>query len=565
MEPQRMARFDLTNMSFSYEEIPDKYKSLGGRALTSSLISDEVNPLTDSFSSENKLVLAPGLLTGSTAPCSGRISIGAKSPLTRGIKECNSGGTASHYLSGHGIKALVIEGMAKVSKGWILVVKGNEIVAEQHEALLGLGNYETVEKLQSIYGENCSIISIGPAGERGSRIATLALTDLEGRPVRHAARGGLGAVAGSKGLKAIVITKPSLKSTTPKDPILFSQVAKKVSKTLIEGKKGMTMYGTAMLVNLINGVGGLPHHNFSKGSSEEAEKISGEVLKELCDKRGGKTGHACSRGCVIRCSNVFHDQKNEYVTASLEFETIALLGSNCGVFDLDSIAQLDYLCDDLGLDTIDTGGAFGVAMETGLFSFGDAEKMKMILEKCYATEVNQQIVFHGAAETGRLLNNKRVPTVKRQTIAAYDPRVLKGNGVTYATSPMGGDHTAGNALPGRGGIDHRKPDGQIKLSKNLQINTMICDMLGLCIFTGPVDENIPDFAILVSALTGDIIDATQLQEQAAEILNIEAAYNRKAGLKDNENDLPAFFREEPLPGSGLTFDVPSEELKQLTY
>jgi aldehyde:ferredoxin oxidoreductase len=139
-----------------------------------------------------------------------------------------------------------------------------------------------------------------------------------------------------------------------------------------------------------------------------------------------------------------------------------------------------------------------------------------------------------------------VPAVKNQTIAAYDPRALKGNGVTYATSPMGGDHTAGNALPGRGGIDHRKKEGQIELSKNLQINTMICDILGLCIFVGPVNENVPHFATLVSAYTGEKIEGNDLQESAIQVLKYELEFNRRAGLNENSQDLPKFFREEPL-------------------
>lgn len=555
----------METLSYEEQEVKEEYRSVGGRGLTSLLLLNEVNPKAHPLNKANKLVIAPGLLSGTTAPCSGRLSMGAKSPLTYGIKESNSGGSASQYLAGHGMKGLIIENKSD-KKGLVIYISRDGVGFNQHMDLIGCGNYETVSKLKEIYGQECSIISVGSAGDFGATIATLAVTDLEGRPVRHAARGGMGAVAASKGLKAIVIQKPENNWIKPKNKREFSQCVKKFAQDLINDKKTMTTYGTPVLVNAINSIGGLPHHNFTYGQSEYAEKISGESLHEQNIGRGGKASRACSKACVIRCSNVVVDSNSKYVTASLEFETIGLLGTNCGIYDLDQIAQMDRICDDIGVDTIEVGGAVGVAMESGVLNFGNFEQMKnTLLQINNKKDLVGRMIAHGAGVTGRMLGIERVPVAKNQTIAAYDPRVLKGTGVTYATSPMGGDHTAGNVLPGRGGIDHKQADGQVELSKDLQVNTMICDYLGLCIFVGPVQQNIPIFAEMVSAFEGKIITSEDLLEKAKDILKAEIEFNRQAGFTAEDNDLPQFFRDETLLNSDLVFDVDQAQLKNITF
>ncbi|ABR46924.1 Aldehyde ferredoxin oxidoreductase [Alkaliphilus metalliredigens QYMF] len=562
----KILRINMTALEYIPQEVPLEYINLGGRGLTSKLLSEEVDPKSFALGRDNKIIIAPGLLSGSMAPCSGRVSVGAKSPLTGGIKESNAGGTISQYLAGHDIKALVIEGQPSGKNWWVLVINGDEVKFEVRGDLQGLGNYETMNRLKQEYDSDCGIMSIGPAGEQGCTIASLAATDLEGRPTRHAARGGLGAVLGSKGIKAIVIEKPEKMNKKGVHQEAFRETAKELAKSLVSGKAALTKYGTAVLVNAINEVGGLPTNNYRTGYNQEAGQISGETLHELCQERGGTTGHPCHRGCAIRCSNVFHDAQGEYVTAGLEYETIALLGSNCGVNNLDEIASLDYICDDLGLDTMDMGGALGVAMEAGVLEFGDYEAMKKsILSIVTGGDTLGKILGHGAALTGRVLGVERVPVVKGQTMAAYDPRTLKGTGVTYATTPMGADHTAGNALPGRGGIDCKDPQGQTELSKKLQIISMVCDILGVCIFVGPVEENMATFASLTSSFTGKEISVGGLLEEGRKILRTEVAFNEKAGLGKETNDLPGYFRTEALPNNGLTFDVSSHELNEFKY
>ncbi len=561
----KLIRIDMTSREISVESVPPRYCNLGGRGLTSMLLSDEVNPRCHALGKENKLVIAPGLLTGTSAPSSGRTSLGAKSPLTETIKESNVGGIAGQYLATHGFKAIVLEGTPIEKRCWVLVIDDNGIKLDLKDNLKGLGNYETVEKLHLEYGSDYSVICIGPAGEAGAALASVAVSDREGRPVRHAGRGGMGAVLGSKGIKAIVISKPAQAVVEAADSEKFRKTAGKFAKSLAQSKKSLSNYGTAILVNVINEIGGLPTRNFSTGRNEYADAIGGEKLHDLCKQRGGKTGHACSRGCVIRCSNVFNDEKGNYVTSGLEYETIVLLGSNCDLNDLDSIAKLDRICDDLGIDTVEIGCALGVAMEAGVIPFGDFEEMKDALSGIVSGSYLGKILGQGTAVTGKVLGVERIPTVKGQSISAYDPRALKGTGVTYATSTMGADHTTGNCLPGRGGLDSHKPDGQIGLSRDLQVISMLCDILGICIFVGTVPENVPVFAALVSAFTGQNIGPELLLKQARQVLKAEQEFNRDAGIGKCQNDLPYFFRTEPLPNNGLVFDVPVYELEEFDY
>ncbi|AGL00086.1 aldehyde ferredoxin oxidoreductase C-terminal domain-containing protein [Desulfoscipio gibsoniae] len=540
-----------------------EYADLGGRGLTSSIISKEVHPRAYALGADNKLVLAPGLLTGTSAPCSGRLSVGAKSPLTGTIKESNVGGLAGQYLAGHGITALIFEGKPEREKCRILVISQNEIKLEDKNSLRGLGNYAVVEELQREYGSQNVILSVGPAGEMGAAVASIAGTDMEGRPSRHAGRGGLGSVLASKGIKAIVIAKPANPFVEAANARQFKESAMEFARSLNESKKALRNYGTAVLVNSVNGVGGLPTRNFSTGHNEEALHFCGERLHELCQERGGATGHPCSRGCAIRCSNVYHDEDGNYVTSGLEFETIVLLGSNCGLNNLDEIAKLDRLCDDLGIDTMEMGVTLGVTMEAGLMPFGDYTMMCEAIESVAKGTQLGKVLGQGATVTGKILGVERVPAVKGQGMSAYDPRALKGTGVTYATSTMGADHTSGNALPGRGGLDCHKPDGQVKLSQELQTMTMVCDMLGICIFVGPLPENMPVMTTLFNSFGDRQAVPEDLMAMANKILSIETRFNHAAGI--TQNDLPRFFRTEPLPNNNLVFDVDEEELKQINF
>ena len=553
----------LTKEITEETDIPPEYLNMGGRGLTSLILSNEVNPKAYALGADNKLVIAPGLLTGTNAPCSGRLSVGAKSPLTGTIKESNVGGLAGQYLAGHGIQALIIEGKPQQKQCCVMVIGPNDIKLEEKNSLAGLGNYALVDEIKKEYGSQNAILSIGPAGEMGASLATIAGTDMENRPSRHAGRGGLGAVMASKGIKAIVISKPSNIFIEAANIKKFKDTAAEFARSLNETKKALSKYGTAVLVNIINEVGGLPTRNFSIGRNEEAGNISGELLHELCSKRGGVTGHPCSRGCAIRCSNVFNDEEGNYVTSGLEYETIVLLGSNCGLNNLDDIAKLDRQCDNLGIDTMEMGATLGVTMEAGLIPFGSYDLMQDAIESIAKGSQLGKIFGQGASTTGKIIGVERVQAVKGQAMSAYDPRALKGTGVTYATSTMGADHTAGNCLPGRGGLDCRKPEGQVNLSQEMQTITMVCDILGICIFVGPLPENMPVMTALFNSFREQEASVEDLYAMANNILSLETKFNDKAGI--TQNDLPLYFRTEPLPNDNLVFDVKEEELKKIKF
>lgn len=561
----RIVRVNLTSRSVSSEPVPEKYSILGGRGITSQIISDEVSATCRPLGVANNLVIAPGLLTGTTAPSSARLSIGAKSPITGGIKESNTGGVVARKLANLGIKAIVLEGRVEDSLWSILIVTSGHIQILPAEHLAGLGNYETVDCLHQAYGLKVGILSIGPAGEKKIAAATVAVTDLTGRPCRHCGRGGMGAVMGSKGIKAIVIDDAGAdeRLLEVKDQEGFNEIARTWAKNMVQAKVGLTNFGTAMLVDPVSAAGGLPTRNFSAGHFEGAGKINGKMLAETAKLRGGKTGHACSPGCVIRCSNIYNDLKGNYLTAGLEYETIALMGSNLGIDSLDAIAAMDRRCDDYGLDTMEMGNAIGVAMEAGMANFGDSKAALYLLDEVRQGTVLGRVLGQGAVVTGRALGVARVAAAKCQGMSGYDPRAFKGTGVTYATSPMGADHTAGNLLPGRGGVECNRPEGQIQASRDLQIMSAVIDNMGLCLFVGPLPPEMEIISQLLSKALGRPFSKEDVLEIGKAILKTELDFNRAAGFGQKDDRLPDFFKREKLSPKELVFDVSDQELDQV--
>jgi aldehyde:ferredoxin oxidoreductase len=555
----KIFRIDLTRRESTIEKVPERYTMLGGRALTGRIILDEVDPLCDPLGGKNKLVIAPGFLTGTRAPNSGRLSIGGKSPLTGGIKESNSGGTVSRKLAKMGIKALILQGKP-VSGQYIIMVQMDKVaILPAPPEVVGKGTYETMEILKAIYGHKMSMICTGQAGEYQLSAAVIAISDMDGLPNRQAARGGLGAVMGSKGVKAIIIDVANADETLLQisDSEGFNIIAKKFAQTLIETRKGLTTFGTPGLVKPVSAMSGLPTRNFSRGTFEKVDNVGPEIIVETIKSRGGKTGHICSVGCVIRCSNVYNDAEGKYVLSSMEYESLALLGPNLGIDSLDVIANLNRKCNDYGLDTIEMGVALGVAMEGGLAQFGDGKAAQDLLDEIAKGTVLGRMLGNGAAMTGKVLGIKRVPVVKGQAMAAYDPRAFKGTGVTYASSPMGADHTAGNLLPGRYGNDPHKSDGQIINSRNAQLNTCILDSMGLCLFVGDALDIVAD---LLTKATGAAVTVDDMVEMAKDVLKTELEFNKKACFTKADDRLPAFFKTEKLPPQDLVFEFADEEL-----
>jgi aldehyde:ferredoxin oxidoreductase len=556
---------DLTRGASGQREAAPEHALLGGHGLTSTLVAQEVDPKADPLGPDNVLVFAPGLLAGSSVPNSGRLSVGAKSPLTGGIKEANSGGAAARRLAQLDVSGLVVRGRAAELSLIEIGADGSKLIPAGD--LAGLGTYETVQRLREKYGDSIAVICAGPAGEAQLKAAAIVVTTPDSRP-RTASRGGLGAVMGSKNLKAIVV-KESGKIRQAADP----EALKTSVQALSEGIKqhpamgALVALGTPFLVNVANSVGCLATKNFSTGQFEGAEALSGENMAEIMGSRpNAKSNHRCMTGCVVACSQVYTDADGNEVTSGFEFETLGLLGSNCQISDLDLLARIDRLCDDLGLDTMEVGAALGVAMEAGMIPWGDGEAAYALLEEVRQGTDRGRMIANGCVETGRALGVTRIPAVKGQGIAAWEPRVLKGTGVTYATSPQGADHTAGNALPSPTMPEYNPsaPEGQAQMSQFLQAYFASIDNLGFCLFPSLALLDIPELqARLVeatAAFTGAEVPEDFLVSSGASIVQLERDYNRRAGFTAADDRLPAFMVEEPLSPSGNVFDVSEEDL-----
>jgi aldehyde:ferredoxin oxidoreductase len=559
----QVLRVNLETDSVRYEPVPEGWQRVGGRGLVARFLLDEVPPLCSPLGPSNKLIWAPGLLVGHMLSSCDRISVGGKSPLTGGIKEANAGGTTGMKMVWLNLHSLIVEGGPPADGGWrILVVDADGARFEDAGDLVGLGLKETVLRLVERFDPKIGISAIGPAGERLYLTAGITHIDTDRNLTRISARGGLGAVMGSKHLKAIVFNCPRSNQPPVVDKALFKDASKRYIAKLQEHPQTSqiyTFYGTAAMVKMCNAFGGMPTRNFSAGSFEDAEKISGETIHDLNQARGGEVSHACMPGCIIKCSNVYAGPDGETLVTPLEYETIGLMGSNLGLNDPDVIARLNDLANDLGMDTIDTGAALGVAAEAGYMQFGDGARALELMEEVRQDTPLGRIIASGAATAGKVLGVERVPVVKSQALSAYDPRAIKGTGVTYATSPQGGDHTAGLTI--RAKVDHLDPAVQVELSRNGQYNTAGYDSLGACVmgsFGFALDATIvPD---LVNARYGWGVGPAYLRELGRETILLEREFNRRAGFTSAHDRIPEWMTREALPPTHAVFDVSDEEL-----
>ena len=282
---------------------------------------------------------------------------------------------------------------------------------------------------------------------------------------------------------------------------------------------------------MCNSFGALPTSNFSVGQFEEVETISGEYMRDVILERGGdgEPTHACMPGCTIRCSNNYADADGKSIVSPLEYETIGLMGSNLGIGDLDTIAKLNWMVNDLGLDSIEIGAALGVAAKAGLMEFGDGERAVELIDEIRQNTPLGRLLGSGATITGKVLGVEQVPAVKGQAMSAYEPRAIKGTGVTYATSPQGADHTSGLTI--RAKINHLDPNGQAAISRTTQINMAGYDTLGACIFAGfgfaAAPETIRD---LLNSRYDWNVGADILQVLGRESLKLEREFNRRGWI-----------------------------------
>lgn len=560
----------MTDLTTSVEDVPEAWAGHGGRGLTSTIVAAEVPPTCHALGPNNKLVFAPGLLSGTAAANSGRLSAGAKSPLTGTIKEANAGGTSAQLMARCGCKALIIEGQPKDDKWYAIHITPEGAVISEEQETVGKGNFETVEIVDGRTETKQGVIICGPAGEMKMPAANISVKDPDGH-LRSNGRGGLGAVMGSKKVKLITID-PKDGKVEIADPEAFKAANRTFAKALVDHpvSQALGTYGTNVLVNIINESGGLPTRNFTQGQFEGHEKISGETMYDTIVERGGKPKHNCHAGCVIQCSQIYNDEDKNYRTSGFEYESIWAMGADCCVDNLDHIAEADNIMDDLGIDSIEVPVAIGVAMEAGVLEFGDGKELcRIIKEEIGNGTPLGRIIGAGAGAVGKAFGVTRVPVVKNQAIPAYDPRSVKGMGITYATATMGADHTTGytvatNILGVGGSVDPLSKEGQVELSRNLQIATAAIDSTGMCLFIAfaALDDEtcLPALIDLINARFGIALTGDDVVSLGQYILKTERAFNQAAGFTSADDRLPEFFKTEPLPPHNVVFDFTDEEI-----
>jgi aldehyde:ferredoxin oxidoreductase len=574
----KILRVNMTDLTTKLEDVPKKYQNMGGRWLTSSMVCDEVDPMCHPLGPNNKLVFAPGIVTGTAAPTSARISVGGKSPLTGTIKEANAGTKFAPMQARLGLKAIVVEGEPQDGKWHLLEINKDGARLVPADDLAGKGTYDTTGALIEKYGK-VGVCCIGPTGEMKMAMAGICFNDQQDRGSRYAGRGGLGAVMGAKGLKAIVVDDKGAPGVTMAKKDVFDEGRKKLRDALqthdiTKPKGALNTYGTAVLINIMNEAGGLPTRNFSDGRFEGAAKIAGEAIFEGNKERLGKElyNHACSPGCIIQCSNTWHKPDGTEHTSCIEYESDWAFGANCGIDDLDVIGELNYLCNDYGLDTIEAGGTLAVAMEAGLAEFGDGKRALELMHEIGKGTPLGHILGGGAAVTGKAFGVVRVPHVKGQNMPAYEPRAVKGIGITYAISTMGADHTSGYTIAPEilacgGDVDQFDVD-KAELARNFQYATAFIDSTGHCLFIAfailDIAEGFEGVVDECNGMLGTNWTMDDVGRIGGEILKMERAFNEAAGFTKLDDRLPEFMKYEKLPPHNTVWDV-SDEILDSVY
>ncbi|ACS90065.1 aldehyde ferredoxin oxidoreductase family protein [Thermococcus sibiricus] len=555
----KILRVNLTTGEIKVEELKeeDAKNFIGGRGFASKFLLEEIDPKVDPFSPENKLIFATGPLTGTTAPTGGRYMVITKSPLTGFIASSNSGGFFGPELKFAGYDMLIIEG--KADHPVYISIKDDDVEIKDASHLWGKRVGETTDKLLEEFGDKkARVACIGPAGEKLVRLANI-INDKH----RAAGRSGVGAVMGSKNLKAVVVRGTNQVELADKEKFMsvVKEKIKKIKENPITGG-GLPQYGTAVLVNIINENGLYPTYNFQTGVFKYAYEQSGEALVAKYLVRN----HSCF-ACPIGCGRVsYHPAVG--VTEGPEYESIWALGATCGINDLASITIANHLCDEFGLDTISTGGTLAAAMELyekGIIKqeelgdapplrFGNSEVLHYYIEKIAKREGFGDKLAEGSYRLAESYGHPEYSmSVKKQELPAYDPRGAEGHGVTYATSNRGGCHVRGYMIsPEILGVPvkldpHDVSEEKAKWVKIFQDLTAVIDSAGLCLFTS-FALGADDYAEMLNAATGFEFTTDEWLKAGERVWNLERIFNLKAGLIPEKDDtLPKRFLEEPMP------------------
>lgn len=527
-------------------------KFIGARGLGSKILMDEIDPTIDPLSSENKLIIMTGALTGAAVPTGGRYVVVTKSPLTGMIACSNSGGEWGAKLKYAGFDGIIFEG--KANSPVYLSICDDKIELKSATSLWGKTSSETEDILKNEY-EKSSVLNIGPGGETLSLMAAI-INDGD----RAAGRSGVGAVMGSKNLKAIVVQAsrgsiPVTDAEAMKKEMLIAM--KKIKEDGVTGT-GLPTYGTAVLVNIINETGSFPTDNWQGSYDENAKSISGETMAE----KYLKGTYHCHR-CPIGCGRVVErDGKN---IGGPEYETLWAYGASCGVHDLPTINEANFWCNELGVDSISVPCTIASAMELyqkGYISQEDCEGIPLTFgSKEAVIEWTKRIgLSQGklgalmAQGSQRLCDAYGLPelsmSVKKQELPAYDARGIQGIGLNYATSNRGGCHVRGymispEILAHPQLLDRTKIDDKATWTKIFQDLTAVIDSMGMCLFTS-FALGADNYANFLNAGTGTIHTVDSLLEVGERIYNLERLFNQKAGMKSEDDTLPKRLTDVPI-------------------
>ena len=566
---EKLARINLSTGEIKVEKLDLElaHKFIGGRGLGTKILYDEGVATVEPLSPENKLVYITGPMTGAAAPSTGRYMVVTKSPLTGMIACSNSGGIWGAKLKHAGWDAIIVEGQAPE---WTYIsIEDDKIQLLDAREYLGMMSEEMDTKLKEKHGPTASVLNIGPAGEKQVLLAAI-MNDKD----RAAGRSGVGAVMGSKKLKAIVVKSSRIKLDNIADEEALKAATKRAMDVLMANpvtSSGLKQLGTAILVNIINNVGSLPTKNWQESYYEQAEDISGEALAEKYLVRPG----ACYR-CPIACGRIIN--VNGHVTGGPEYEPLWAYGANCGNNDLNVIDECNMLCNEYGLDAISTPCTIAAAME--LYQRGaikEEDCAGVPLEWGSTKALVEWTKRMGNPETeldwlmssgsARLCEHYGMPeismSVKKQEMPAYDARGIQGIGITYATSNRGGCHVRGYmispevlGLPQQ--LDRTVTDDKAAWAKTFQDLTAVIDSMGHCLFTS-FAMGAQEYTDLLNAATGTNWTVEQVLEIGDRIYNIERMFNKAAGMKPEDDRLPKRLLNDPIvngPSKGMVSQLP---------
>lgn len=547
-------RINLTDKTVKKEalNLEDAVKFIGGRGLATKMFMDEVSPEIDPLSVDNKVIFVTGPLSGTATPTGGRYMVVTKSPLTGTIASSNSGGYWGAELKFAGYDAIIFEG--KSDNPVYLNIADDLVEIKDASNLWGKLVAETTTILEDIHGSKARVACIGPAGENLSKVS-----GVMNERGRAAGRSGVGAVMGSKNLKAIVVRGTNKVNVNDPDKLkdVFARCMNKIKENGVTGQ-GLPAYGTAVLVNIINEHGALPTNNFQQSYFDKADAISGETLAEKYLKRK----EPCFR-CPIACGR--YCEVDGIEGSGPEYETIWAYGSNCGVSDLESIIKANYWCNEYGLDTISAATTIAAAMELYQKGYikkedlGDGPELtwgnaEAIIEWTKRMGQGKGLGAKMAEGSYRLCESYGVPelsmSVKKQEMPAYDPRGIQGIGLNYATSNRGGCHVRGYMIsPEILGLpeplDRFTTEGKAGWTKIFQDFTAAIDSVGLCLFTS-FALGADDYADLYNAISGTNLSGNDFIESGERVWNIERVFNLKAGIDPSMDTLPKRLLEDPI-------------------